>query len=142
MTIGIIGYAVPSPSGIVLRDLREKLGIPPQCHFTIYNYSYGGWDNQWAQGTFLNGAPQDAAMAGRWQWELQPDQLEWWVKENEITVAVFVGDTFGAKSVDHAKALGVKTVFVGADGARALHDGCDLIISPEEWEKIKELEGA
>lgn len=110
--IGIIGYAVPSKSGIAVRELRAALGIPSERQFTIYSYTHGGWDNKWAEGTFLNGAPQDVGMKGRWQWEVKQDDLKYWIEANKITTVIFVGDTFGAYSTASAKRAGAKTVLV------------------------------
>lgn len=116
--IGIVGYAVPCPSGITVRALREALSIEHQ--FTIYSYTHGGWDNRWAENTFLNGAPQDGNMKGRWSWEVQRGNLEYWIKTNGITHVVFVGGTFGEKSAEWAKEFGSKTALVEVyDGSAA-----------------------
>ena len=136
--IGIVGYAVPSKTGIVVRELRKKLGIQDQM--AIYHHGLGGFDNRWAVNTFTNGFPKSGNPAGRWEWEVQwPDLQAWtqregWQKEREkITTIVFVGSAYGERTFEYAKTLGIKIVFVGVfEREPEWPDGADLYVAVPE----------
>lgn len=109
--IGIIGYAVPTGLGTMVREIRKHLGVTKQ--FTIANHDFDPpWNMEWAQDTFLNGADQTNPFSGKFKWEVQRDDLEYWVREEEIDTVISIETPFGENTFKWCQELGVKVVLI------------------------------
>lgn len=110
--IGIIGYAVPTGLGIMVREIRKHLGISLQL--TIANSDFDPpWNLDWAANTYLNGAPPAGPFSGeKFDWEVQQEDLATWIRDEQITTVIAIETPFGENTFRWCQEMGVRVVLI------------------------------
>jgi len=112
--VGVVGYAVPNEIGLMVRDLRKHFDITSQL--SIYHHGLGGFEmDQLAANTWLNGPPPDYALDGRWEWEIQLEDLLLWSKDEQLTTIFLVGSTYGERTIAYAREAKLKTILLATE---------------------------
>ncbi len=89
------------------RELRTHLDIKHQL--VIANDGFDPQiDMEWSLGQHINGWQP----GGKRLWDVQKQDLEYWIKENKITTVIAIESSFGDNTFRWCKDLGVKVVLI------------------------------